>query len=151
MSPEILSTVSSAQIKSILYVEDEKQYGEAITQLHNCVHKRFYGKAEFKVVPSWSEAITEVANNRPSVVLLDLGLLPDTTQEETLELFRIQAAEWPPVMVLTGNIFDLDLRRVCILYGADDFMIKTEANRDPEQLCERIYNCFLRGLRHARA
>lgn len=131
-------------MKSICYCEDEKQYGEVITQLHNCVAKTFYGEVAFDVVPSWMALVQRVKDNRPSVILLDLALPPDSPTAITLESLEMVWREWPPVMALTGNKFDLDLRKKCFAAGCDDFMLKEEANRHPEMLCERLYHCFLR-------
>lgn len=131
----------------IVYAEDENLYGEVIKQLHNCVRKKFYDEVEFVVVSSWDALCDSVKAEPPSVILLDLGLAPDSPETVTLESLRKNWWTWPPVMVLTGNKFNLDLRRTSILAGADDFMIKDEANHNPEYLCERLYNCYLRRLR----
>lgn len=132
---------------SIVYCEDEAQYGEVIRQLHEMVRKKFHGEVKFDVVPSWEALTGRVETDPPSVILLDLALSANMGAEDTLFALDRVAAKWPPVMVLTGNASDLDLRRKCILAGSDDFMLKMEANRNPELLCERLYHCFLRRLR----
>lgn len=134
-------------MKRIVYAEDENLYAEVIKQLHNCVRKKFYDEVEFVTVPTWHALSESVKFERPSVILLDLSLVPDSPETVTLDSLRLVWKDWPPVMVLTGNKFNLDLRRTCILAGADDFMVKDEANHNPEYLCERLYNCHLRRLR----
>lgn len=135
-------------IRDILYIEDQPEYAAVVEQLHAMVRKKFHGEVEFRKVLTWHEGMFEVERNRPSVILLDLTLPPDMKQDDTLFAFSAVAEKWPPTMILTGNDYDLDLRRRCILAGADSFMLKTEANRNPELLCERLYCCFLRGLRN---
>lgn len=94
-----------------------------------------------------------VANDRPSVILLDVNLGPDEVGKQWDEMTTLselsKCADYlPPVMILTGNKFNLDLRRTCFIAGCSDFMLKDEANRNPELLCERLYHCFLRALAH---
>ncbi len=141
-------------MKSVLYIEDEANYAEVVKRLHEMVGEKFHGQVEFRVMPSWETGANSVLHNPPSVVLLDLSLPPGTDTNETLASFAQVADQWPPTMILTGNKYDLELRRRCFLLGADDFFLKEEANRNPEQLCERIYHCYLRRLfqtQHARA
>lgn len=142
---------AAAPMRSILYAEDEHQYGEIIRQLHQCVRSKFYDAVAFNVVPTWPELVASVAQAPPSVILLDLNLQPSMSESEVLQALPACASGWPPVMILTGNKYNLDLRRACILAGADDFMLKDEANRNPELLCERLYHCYLRRLRDATA
>lgn len=123
-------------ISSILYVEDEAQYGEIITRLHDAVRIKFYDAVRFDVVPSWAAAVQRVAQARPSVVLLDLALPPDMKVDDTLKAVAGVWRDWPPIVALTGNA-DPKLRRKCILAGCDSFMLKT-VNVNAELLCERI-------------
>lgn len=133
-------------MESIVYCEDESLYGEAIKALHSMVRKKFHAEVEFSVVPSWNALLERVATDPPSVILLDLNL-PPMSEEETLSAMHETIDDkFPPVVVLTGNKFNLELRRRCMLLGADDFMIKDDANRNPELLCERIYHAYLRRL-----
>lgn len=136
-------------MRSILYLEDQAQYGEVIRQLHAMVRKKFHDEVDFCVVDNWHEAAKIVEVNPPSVVLFDLSLKDGWGEDQSIQAIRSTWKTWPPIMVLTGNDYDLGLRRKCITAGADSFMLKTEANRSPELLCERIYNCYLRRLRDA--
>lgn len=138
---------SNSPIEKILFIEDSDLYGEVITQLHSTVHKRFYGECSLYVRTSWPEGVADLEEQKPSVILLDLTL-PPMGPDDTLAELALVWKKLPPVMVLTGG--DPCMRRTAILAGADDFMGKMEANRNPELLCERLYNCFLRRLRDAR-
>lgn len=133
-------------MNSILYCEDEPQYGEVIKRLHSTVEKRFHGEVKFSVVGTWEDLVFQVSTHPPSVILLDLGLSETVGPEDTLHLLKERVEGWPPVMVLTGNKFQLDLRSKAFAAGAEDFLIKDEANRNPEMLCERLYHCYLRRL-----
>lgn len=134
-------------MKSVLYIEDEREYGAIVEQLHNMVRKKFYDAVSFQVVPTWVDGASIVEKEPPSVVLVDLSLRPAQSQEDTIFLIERVSRKWPPIFVLTGNKFDLELRKKCILAGADDFMVKDDANRNPELLVERLYHCFLRRIR----
>lgn len=142
-----MSAGTSEELKSILYVEDNAAEGEITTRLYQTVRSKFHGEVQFSVVPTWDLATEFVKCSRPGVVIADLSLAPLQTGEMTIELIRQVAMEWPPILVLTGNDYDLDLRRKCILAGAQDFMIKADARHGcMELLAERAYHCFLRGL-----
>lgn len=140
--------MSDEQIKSLLLVEDEKQYGEIVAQLHAVVAKTFYDECLLSVVPTWDEALARVESNRPDALVLDLTLLPAMRPDDTLLALRRTWKALPPVVVLTGSDDKL-MRRKAILAGAESFQSKQEFNRHPEQLCEKIYEAFLRRLRNA--
>ena len=133
--------------ESILYIEDNAGEAEVVTSLYQTVRKKFHGEVSFKTAPSWIEGEKIVERDRPNVVILDLTLPPETA-EMTIERIRQIAKEWPPILVLTGNNYDLTLRSKSILAGADDFMIKDDARHGCcELLCERVYHCHLRRIR----
>lgn len=136
--------------ESILYIEDDPLEGEVTQRLHQTISKKFYDEVKFDVVRSWVEGVDYVEKNKPDVVVLDLSLYPDSNTEKTIEEFSKRRKSWPPILVLTGNTADPSLRKRCILAGACDFMLKGDARHGGfEQLCERIYNCFLRSQREA--
>lgn len=130
----------------ILYIEDDKSESEIIRRLYEMVRKKFHGEVQFETAESWPTGLVKIEDTRPDVVLLDLSLPPGFTTTDTLNAFAKNVDTMPPTMILTGNKFDLDLRRKCLLMGAEDFVLKDQAHRDPELLCERIYHCYLRRL-----
>lgn len=130
----------------LLYVEDDPLESEVITRLYQTVRAKFHGAVEFKTVQTWEAAVQDVQDARPDVIIADLTLPPDNS-ETTLKAIKSIAYKWPPILVLTGNGYDLTLRRRAILAGADDFMLKTDARHGCiELLVERVYHCFLRRL-----
>lgn len=136
---------------SILYIEDSPEEAEIIQRLYLTVRKKFHGEVTFKTSDTWEKGAAYVAENHPNVVILDLVLPPDTA-DVTLERIRQVSMEWPPILVLTGNRYDLTLRPKSIEAGADDFMVKDDARHGCcELLCERVYHCFLRRNREKRA
>lgn len=132
-------------MKRITYIEDMALEAEVIQRLCQMCGDCFHGEVEFEVFGSLGSALADMDIDRTDVVLLDMTL-PDSTQEETIQHVEEKAAVWPPIIMLTGAI-DPDLRRRCILSGADDFLFKKEAHRNPTALCERIYNAALRRER----
>lgn len=137
---------------SILYIEDNPGEAEIVSRLYQSVRKKFHEETEFRIAPTWQKGEEQVMLNRPSVVIADLNFPPEQTAQMTIEKIRMLAPTWPPILVLTGNNYDLKLRRDCILAGASDFMIKPDARHGcMELLCERVYHCFLRREYESRA
>ncbi len=134
-----------SDVRRIVFIEDEQTCGEVIRRLYEMCQKSFHGEVDFEVAGTWAEGLQAVTTHPPDVVLLDLNL-PDSKQPQTEQHIAEKCDSWPPIIVLTGAE-DKELRRRCILLGADDFMEKKTANRDPMQLCERIYSAHLRRQR----
>lgn len=134
-------------MKQILYIEDEAPVAEVIGRLYQTVRKRFHGEVAFETAASWQEGVQKIADDPPDVILLDLALGRGYGTHETISALAAVSEQWPPVMILTGNEYEPELRSRCILLGADDFMFKDAARRDPELLCERLYHCYLRRLK----
>lgn len=132
-------------MNSILYIEDDPNEAEIVSRLYQSVRKKFHGEVEFRIADTWAKGEAEIESNPPSVVIADLAFPPDQTPEQTIEKIRLVAKMWPPIVVLTGNTFNLELRKDCIIAGASDFMIKGDARHGcMELLCERVYHAFLR-------
>lgn len=137
-----------SEFGKILYLEDDPLESEVITRLYQTVRVKFHGAVEFKTVRSWEAAVQDVQDARPDVIIADLTLPPDNS-DSILKAIKSIADKWPPILVLTGNKYDLTLRRKSILAGADDFMLKDDARHGGcELLVERVFHCYLRGLRN---
>lgn len=135
-------------MKLIAYIEDDPLEGEVIQRLYQTVRTKFHDEVDFEVIGSWEKGVEFVHKSRPDVVILDLVLPPTVDTEKALENIAAVHKSWPPIVVLTGNTYDLTLRRKCILAGADDFMVKPDARHGGcELLCERVYTSYLRRLR----
>lgn len=91
---------------------------------------------EFKVthIGSLQDAVLELLDVEPNIVLLDLGL-PDSQGIETLQEF-VQHCQRAPIVVLTGNE-EVQLGRESIKHGAQDFLNKGDIT--PAQLIKTIY------------
>lgn len=134
--------------ESVLYIEDDPIEGEVTRRLHDTISKKFYNEVRFDIATTWNDGVDYVERHKPDVVILDLALYPEQNTEKTVEEVKRHWKEWPPILVLTGNTADPSLRKRCILAGASDFMLKGDARHGGfEQLCERIYNCYLRRQR----
>lgn len=128
-------------MRRLLFIEDESAQRELTEQLYQMCAKCFHGETEFLTAPSWETGLAIIRAQQIDVLILDL-VLPPMNRNETLEAFRA-ALDLPPVVVLTNATED-GLREKVFAHGASDFMSKREANRRPEELCERCYNAFLR-------
>ncbi len=133
-------------IRKILYLEDDVLEADVVARLYQTVRHKFHGEVEFKTVRSWEQAVADVHRDSPDVIIADLTLPPENS-ESTLKSIKSMADKWPPILVLTGNKYDLELRRKSFEAGADDFMLKDDARHGGcERLVERVYNCYLRRL-----
>lgn len=132
-------------LRRIVYIEDDKNEAEVISRLYRTVQKKFHGETDFVSANSWGDGAALVDSIKPDVVIVDLALLPDSDTEHTLASLAKVATLWPPILVLTGNKYDLTLRRRCLELGIDDFMLKDDAHHGGcEMLVERVYHCYLR-------
>jgi len=135
-------------MKSLLYIEDDPMEAEVIQRLYQTVRVKFHDEVDFRVAKSWEDGLASVESGQPDVVILDLVLPPTVDTERAIQNIERVWKLWPPILVLTGNTYDLTLRRRCILAGADDFMVKPDARHGGcELLCERVYSAYLRRLR----
>lgn len=133
-------------MKVLLYIEDEPNQRELTTRLFMMCNKCFNGEVSFRTAPDWESGMKIVQSIHVDVLLLDL-VLPPMGKKETLEKMR-RTPELPPVIVLTNSETDPQLREECIAYGAEDFILKREANHHPESLCEKAYHAYLRRNRN---
>jgi len=119
--------------RTALIIDDEKQIRRLLRlALEGADHKVY--EAE-----SGQAGLTEVANCRPDVVLLDLGL-PDMEGEKVLRRLR----EWSDVPVLILSVRDDADEKVSALdAGADDYVTKPF---DTAELLARIRAAQRRSL-----
>lgn len=130
----------------ICFIEDMELEGEVIKRLVGMCDP-FEGQFEFDVFGTWTDGAKAVETGAYEIVLVDLGL-PDSSTDQTILRVGQMAAHWPPICILTGNV-DQELRSRSILLGAEDFVMKNVAHRDPVSLCERLYNAYLRRKRQS--
>lgn len=135
-------------MRSVLYIEDQALEGEVIGRLFQQVFRRvFKGEVEFTVVPRLDSARISIPKLKPSAILMDLGLPDSLTKNTSTEVLRELVPISPPIIVLTGNPIDTEnLRKTCFANGCEDFMLKQDAHRHPEELSERVYCAYLRRL-----
>lgn len=126
----------------ILFIEDDAAQRELTTRLYQMCRKVFHGEVEFLTAPSWETGIAIIRAQKVDVLISDLTL-PPMSKEDTLRAIKTTIG-LPPVIALTGNETDHELRRACFEHGCDDFVLKSDVNHKPEWLCERAYHSFLR-------
>ena len=113
------------QTARILLVDDEVAIQRALGPL---LRARGY---EVEVVGTGSDALRAVANLRPDLIVLDLGL-PDIEGTEVCR--RIRSESKVPILVLSARGNDADKVNALDL-GADDYVTKPFS---PEELLARI-------------
>lgn len=127
---------------AILFVDDDAMQRELTTRLYQMCAKVFHGEVQFLTASSWEAAMNMIRTQKIDILIADLTL-PPMSKEDTLAAIK-STPDLPPVIALTGNDSDLELRRVSFEHGCDDFLLKTDVNHRPEVLCERAYHSFLR-------
>ncbi len=136
-------------MKTILFIEDDPGQRMVTERLYQMCQKCFHGEVAFLTANDWYAGLKIIQAGHIDAVILDLTL-PPMSMDETLAELR-KHSDLPPVVVFTGHTgsddFVAELRRNCILSGADDFLLKTDVSRHPEILCERVYVAFLRRNR----
>lgn len=140
-------------MKKIVYIEDQAFYGEIVSRLIRDAFSRcFHNQVTVVIIPAMTGVLLEIAKVDPDVILADLSLA-DSTMEATIETgIKTLVSTGKPVFILTGHEDQSEQLRVrCFEKGCSDFMGKLAANRNPEQLCERVYSCYLRSLYATRA
>lgn len=136
-------------MKRIVLIEDEQDYCDVFTGLYRACSKAFHNEVDVICFHTWAEGKAAVESLNPCVVVLDLWL-PDSTLDETITRIAEVAERWPPIVVITAEerpeIIE-GARQRSILFGARDFILKHDLNRDPTQACARIYHAYLNAFR----
>ena len=120
------------QAQSILVVEDETSIASFIS-----LYLKNAGYA-VRAVPAGQAALTQVAADVPSLVLLDLNL-PDMDGVEVCR--RIRKASDVPIIMLTARDEDVD-KIIGLEVGADDYMTKPF---NPRELVARVKSVLRRA------
>jgi two-component system KDP operon response regulator KdpE len=100
----------------VLVIEDEPD----VVEIVRLTFGLRWPDAEFLSTPSGEEGVTEVQEQRPDIVILDVGL-PDIDGFEVLR--RVREFSEVPVVILTARHDDVDKVRGLEM-GADDYVTK---------------------------
>jgi DNA-binding response OmpR family regulator len=110
--------MNAETIRTILYVEDDR------VNLH-LVKAIFAARADIQIVaaPDGKSGLALAESRRPQLILLDLHL-PDMSGEEFLvQLQALDAIAKTPVVVVTGEAFP-EQRRKLLALGVADYVTK---------------------------
>ena len=100
--------------KQILVVEDHPFVGEILTELLRVFDHPSH-------VDSGKEALKQIKQKRPSIVLLDIGL-PDMNGLEVARRVRqTESIKSIRILAMSGSPID---KRNCLQAGCDDFILK---------------------------
>lgn len=125
---QIKSERDQAQLKNesikVLMVEDDDYYHKIVQCLLDSYPSIDFAIARAKCL---SDTVEYLNKETPAVILLDLNL-PDSKGLDTLSSVQ-QLSERVPIIVLTGSD-DRDLGTASIVRGADDFLVKQNADTD---------------------
>lgn len=111
------ATEESAQI---LYVEDDPDYGAAISDFLLAHGLRI------KIVPDMPSLMNEIRTHPPQVLMIDQYL---NGHDASMDIGRLRKSYGGPIVMLSGNTDIID-RVVCLESGADDYITKTAAPRE---------------------
>lgn len=133
--------------KSIVLVEDDKNFSGLVRDLRKNVDLLFLGDAELVVLQSLEMLKHVVSSTHVVLAVLDLAL-PDSPQAETINFIRREAHTFPaPIFILTGDE-RIEVRRECLFSGAVGFALKKHIIESPNFFFADLYNAYLVGLDH---
>lgn len=121
-------------MKKILLVEDDKSLAKMYAK------KLSAEGYDVFISHDGSDAIQEALNNRFDAIVLDL-MLPGISGVDVLEMLRSEAKTVKIPVVVYTNYGDNFNREKCLMYGADDFILKVEST--PEHLIRSIENALI--------
>lgn len=133
-------------MKRICFVEDDPNYADIVARFYKEVPKLFGGGAELIALQTISMLRHVLATNSVQLIILDLTL-PDSMQEDTIEMIGRERKTLPPVFVLTGD-HRIEVRQQCIAMGAVGVAIKEHVIESPNFFFATVYNEYLKALGH---
>jgi two-component system, OmpR family, alkaline phosphatase synthesis response regulator PhoP len=123
----------AAQVQSVLVVEDEASIASFVAlYLKNAGY-------QVRTVGTGQEALSEAAENRPDLIVLDL-MLPDVDGIEVCRRIRQRADV--PILMLTARDEDID-KIIGLEVGADDYLTKPF---NPRELVARVKSILRRSV-----
>ena len=124
--------MATGKAKTVLIVEDEASIASFVSLY---LRKSGY---DVRTVATGSEALTQVAGDAPSLIVLDL-MLPDMDGIEVCR--RIRRTTEVPILMLTARDEDVD-KIIGLEVGADDYMTKPF---NPRELVARVKSILRRS------
>lgn len=129
-------------MRKILLVDDEEGIRIVWKKFHDVVDPVFRGQCDMDVANDLEQCLARMQGAEYDAIILDLSLKPRTSDEVISFIFE-NSAEFPPIIILTGDD-DIFTRRRCMMAGAADFWLKSDANERPDLLFKSLYNQYLR-------
>jgi DNA-binding NarL/FixJ family response regulator len=119
----------------VVLVDDDDDFREFLSEI---LERAGYATVG---VASAEEALTEIAERRPDVVLVDVQL-PGLNGYELCRRLKSGPGHGPAVMIISGERTEPFDRAAGILLGADDYMVKPV---DPGELVARVWRLSRRN------
>ncbi len=131
-------------LNKILLIDDEKGIREIWKRFHDVAEPVFRGRLEMDVASDLAQGIERMKGTEYDALILDL-VLPPLTQAEVISWIfeNAKLPGIPIISVLTGDE-DVYVRRRCIIGGAVDFWVKTDATDRPDLFFKSLYNEYLK-------
>ena len=120
--------------KQILVVEDHPFLAETLTELLTVFDNPAHAD-------SGKEALKQIKQKRPDIILLDLSLPDINGLELARRLRQNETTESIPILAMSGSPTD---RRDCLQAGCDDFILKPFTT---STLLARLSKLAVRGVR----
>lgn len=134
-------------MKRLLLIDDEAGIRETWARLHAIMEPTFRGQCAMDTASDLAEGIQKVEQNHYDAIILDLHL-PPIPSEGVVKFIESSHPKLPPIIVLTGD-HNVQVRRQCILAGAQDFWLKSDAMQFPNLFFKAVYNVYLRAKAYA--
>jgi DNA-binding NarL/FixJ family response regulator len=134
------------ELTSILMIEDIDSI--SLSNYLKSIEICFHGGVSVIVETTLMGGFQSIERNKPQIVVLNLEL-PDSSQQDTLNILPTIIDSWPPIVVLSDKFEEHEyLREICMLLGAESFFYKKDSKSYPSQLLRACYYAYLRRLRN---
>jgi len=129
-------------MERILLVDDEEGIRIVWKRFHDVVEPVFRGRLEMDVASTLAQGLERIKETEYDALILDL-IVPPMGANDMIQWIYDHADEVKiPIVVLTGDS-DVYTRRRCIMAGASDFWLKTDAQERPDLFFKSLYNRYL--------
>lgn len=134
-------------MKRLLLIDDEAGIRETWGRFHEIMEPTFRGECEMDTASDLMEGVQKTESTHYDVVILDLHL-PPLKNDAVVKFIESSHGKLPPIIVLTGDQ-NVWTRRQCMLAGAQDFWLKSDAMQFPNLFFKAVYNVYLRAKAYA--
>lgn len=131
-------------MKKLLLIDDEEGIRTVWKRFHDIAEPVFRGELEMDVASDLAQGIEKIQAEKPGydAIVLDLKF-KGAGSDDTITWIAGNANSLPPIIIMTGDP-DIFVRRRCMMFGAADFWLKSDAAERPDLFFKAVYNQYLK-------